>query len=114
MIVPEEITTDLKEGLSIDAALKKQGTNLKELFPKGKHTLGNSQKPKYYYYDKSQDRFIVQKRVKGKLIHFGSYPCEWAAQYAVKLLMECGWNSEDNWRVRAEVNEYIKIMEDAL
>lgn len=109
MIVSEELTADLRKGLSLDAVLKKHGTNLKEVFnSKPVKSIKPVRKPKYYYYDKRADVFIVQKRINGERIYFGRYHSEEAAQYAVKLLVECDWDPENNWRIRAEVNEYIK------
>lgn len=103
-MINEEISNDLKTGLSLEETLTKHGTNLKELFavdnPK-KYT--RSTNPKYYYFDKFNNIFRITK----KHVHYGTYKTEEAARLAVQLFEKYGWNREDNWRVKAEVKEIL-------
>ena len=105
-MIPEAVTNDLKDGLSLEETLTKNNTNLKELFaPNKRHARGAYGK----YYSPCSKGFRVRKRINGKQYSFGTYPTEEAAKLAVKLFMENGWNPEDNWRIRAEVRELTKI-----
>ena len=103
-MISEEITTDLKAGLSLDETLRKHETNLKELFAVDNPSKYiPSRKPKYYYFDKYWNNFrIVKNRV-----YFGTYKTEEAARLAVWLYEKYGWDKENNWRVKAEVNEIL-------
>ncbi len=108
-MISEEITADLKKGLSIDEVLTKHNTNLKELFkhPENPKPVVKSRKPKNYWHDKRRDVYIISKTFNKKRKDFGQYKSEKEVKLAVELFEKYGWNKEDVWRVKAEVNEIL-------
>ena len=109
-MISEEITADLKKGLSIDDVLKKHNTNLKELFKRSKNpqpVKGKSFKPKNYWHDKRRDVYIIVKTVNGKRKNFGQYKSEKEVKLAVELFEKYGWNKEDVWRVKFYVTKIL-------
>ena len=110
-MISEEITADLKKGLSLEDTLVKHGTNLKELFSVSKPKKTNTSKPakkiKYSYYDRRNNMFTIARTINGRRVYFGTYKSEEAARLAVSLFEKYGWNKEYNWRVKAEVKEIL-------
>lgn len=64
--------------------------------------------PKYYYWSESKQLWVISKKINGTNKYLGYYKTEKAAKLAVELFKKYGWNSENNWRVKAEVNEILK------
>ena len=63
--------------------------------------------PKYSYYKKTQKMWVIQRTIKGKQIHFGSYKTREECEKAVEIYSKIGWDPVKNWHVKAKVMEEL-------
>ena len=64
---------------------------------------------KYYYFNNRQGLWIVQKKIRGRTIIFGTYKTEKEAARAVELFNEYGWLKENIWRVKDEAKNGVRV-----
>lgn len=64
--------------------------------------------PRHYSYSHRQKLWIVEKRINGHKIIFGSYKTETEAIHAVKLFNKYGWDKKNIWLVKAEAKEMMQ------
>lgn len=66
-----------------------------------------NKKPKHAFYKEKSKTWVIQRKIKGKTIHFGSYKTIEEADKAVKIYDEIGWDPVKNWHVKAKVMEEL-------
>lgn len=113
-MIPEEITQDLRLGMSLDDCLTKHNTNLRELFKQNTHPKGliKPKKPRFNpakYVQYRDDHYYIRKWLKGKIKLFGAYG---TLEDAIKVrdeLIRIGWKQKSVDKICNEVGvERIK------
>ena len=61
--------------------------------------------PKYYHFNRSKERFIVQRLFDNRTVYYASFRLEWEAQECVRLLEEYHWDKRYMPFIRRRINE---------
>lgn len=90
MMIPIEITEDLRDGMGLEECLVKHGTNLQSLFKSNYPETINPDSERKYIEEKSNGFYIKKKRMRSTY-YFGKYATLEDAQKVRNELVRTGW-----------------------
>lgn len=101
---------DLRNGMSIDSALRKHHLTFQEAFTKMKGWTAYNKKnkvkkpPRLLYIMRRGKRFVIRKKINKQYVLFGRYYTEEDAVVVRDALVEDGWNRDHLDRICRECN----------
>ena len=67
-------------------------------------------KPTYITFIKKSGKFVVQKRVGGRMVQFTRYPDRERAELARDFYLKYGWSKNNTQKIRKEVERMIQCV----